>query len=106
MAFDGDGNLWIGTDGNALGHCDGLYLMPLQGPHKGHLQQFLSVPAYAECTGPLVTWDQRTVLAAVQHPGEGGTFAEPHSLFPDFGSTAVGAVPTAPRPSVVQVYRG
>ena len=70
VAFDRDGNLWIATDGNALGHCDGLYLMPLSGPHKGHLQQFLSVPACAECCGPLVTWDQRTVLAAVQHPGE------------------------------------
>jgi hypothetical protein len=41
----------------------------------------------------------------VQHPGEGGTFAAPTSLFPDFGSTAAGAVATGPRPSVVQVYR-
>ena len=100
VAFDRDGNLWIATDGNALGHCDGLYLMPLSGPHKGHLQQFLSVPAWAECCGPLVTWDQRTVLAAVQHPGEvdGASPASPRSLFPYQGDGQ-------PRPSVIQVHR-
>ena len=66
VAFDNDGNMWIATDGNALGACDGMYLFPLSGPHRGHLQQFLSVPAYSECCGPLVTWDQKTVLAAVR----------------------------------------
>ena len=98
VAFDREGNLWIATDGNALGHCDGMYLMPLSGPHKGHLQQFLSVPAYAECCGPLVTWDQKTVLAAVQHPGEvdGASPEKPASQFPYQGDGQ-------PRPSVIQV---
>lgn len=98
VAFDREGNLWIATDGNALGHCDGLYLMPLSGPHTGHLQQFLSVPAYAECCGPLVTWDQKTVLAAVQHPGEvdGASPENPASQFP-YQSDG------QPRPSVIQV---
>ena len=98
IAFDREGNLWIATDGNALGHCDGMYVMPLSGPEKGHLQQFLSVPAYAECCGPLVTWDDRTVLAAVQHPGEvdGASPEKPASQFPYQGDGQ-------PRPSVIQV---
>jgi uncharacterized protein len=100
VAFDGDGNLWIATDGNALGHCDGMYLMPLSGPHKGHLQQFLSVPAYAECCGPLITWDERVVLAAVQHPGEvtGASPESPASRFPYRPGER------QPRPSVIQVH--
>jgi secreted PhoX family phosphatase len=99
VAFDRDGNLWIATDGNALGHCDGMFLMPLAGPHKGHLQQFLSVPAYAECCGPLVSWDTRTVLAAVQHPGEvaGASPDTPASLFPYQGGGQ-------PRPAVISVH--
>ena len=100
VAFDNEGNLWIATDGNALGACDGMYLMPLSGPHTGHLQQFLSVPAYSECCGPLVTWDQRTVIAAVQHPGEtgGASPASPASLFPYDGTGQ-------PRPAVIQVHQ-
>jgi secreted PhoX family phosphatase len=77
-----------------------MYLFPLSGPHKGHLQQFLSVPAYSECCGPLVTWDQRTVLAAVQHPGEttGASPATPMSQFPYLGGGQ-------PRPAVIQIHR-
>jgi secreted PhoX family phosphatase len=99
VAFDGDGNLWVATDGNALGHCDGMYLMPLEGAHKGHLQQFLSVPAHAECCGPLIEWDDRVVFAAIQHPGEsdGATTAAPTSLFPYQGNTQ-------PRPSVIMIW--
>lgn len=98
IAFDHEGNMWIATDGNALGACDGMFLYPLSGPHKGHLQQFLSVPAYSECCGPLITWDQKTVLAAVQHPGEteGASPASPASQFPYQGDGQ-------PRPSVIQI---
>lgn len=98
VAFDGEGNLWIATDGNALGDADGMYLMPLEGREKGHLQRFLSVPAYAECCGPLITFDQRSVLAAIQHPGESdaATYASPASLFPYKGDPC-------PRPGVVEV---
>ena len=31
VAFDPTGNLWISTDGNALGTHDGLFAMPLKG---------------------------------------------------------------------------
>lgn len=101
VAFDGDGNLWIATDGNDLGHCDGLYLMPLEGEHTGHLQQFLSVPAYAECCGPLIEWSDRVVFAAVQHPGEDdeATTKNVLSTFPYQGNTQ-------PRPGVIMIWPG
>lgn len=37
VAFDATGNLWISTDGmpGTLNHCDGLYVMPLEGRSKG-----------------------------------------------------------------------
>ena len=99
VSFDKTGNLWIATDGNALGHCDGMYLMPLEGEHKGHLQQFLSVPAFSECCGPLVEWDDRVVFAAIQHPGEetGASTTNVLSRFPYQGNTQ-------PRPAVIMVW--
>ena len=95
VAFDGVGNLWVATDGNQLGSHDGLFRIPVEGPKRGHVEQFLTVPTGAECCGPLITDDGASVWIAVQHPGEsdGATFASPASSWP--GSTAF------PRPSVV-----
>ncbi len=85
VAFDRAGNLWISTDGNALGANDGLFAMPVEGPEAGHLKQFLSVPNGAETCGPFITQDQRSVFVAVQHPGElsGASFDTPKSTWPD-----------------------
>jgi len=107
VAFDTEGNLWISTDGapSTIRRNDGLFKVPLEGPERGHVQQFLSVPREAETCGPVVRAEEGVVFVAVQHPGEEGSFAAPSSLFPDYGSTAAGAV-AAPRPSVVQVWRG
>lgn len=107
VAFDSEGNLWISTDGapSTIRKNDGLFKVPLEGPERGRVQQFLSVPRDAETCGPIVRDAEGMVLVAVQHPGEDGTFAAPNSLFPDYGSTAPGAA-AAPRPSVVQVWRG
>ncbi|WP_226344203.1 PhoX family protein [Agilicoccus flavus] len=103
VTFDSRGNLWIATDGQpgSLKHCDGLFMMPLEGPERGHLVQFLSVPVGAETCGPVVSFDERTVMVAIQHPGEvdGATFATPASRFPYDGGFR------GPRPSVVQVFR-
>ncbi|PRX47657.1 hypothetical protein B0I33_105237 [Prauserella shujinwangii] len=96
VAFDRYGNLWISTDGNNLGSNDGLFSVPVQGPERGHVKQFLTVPVGAEACGPVVTDD--LVLVAVQHPGEGGTPADPESHWPDGGDTQ-------PRPSVVAVWK-
>ncbi len=104
VTFDSRGNLWISTDGQpgTLNHCDGLFMMPLDGPDKGKLSQFLSVPVGAETCGPVISKDERTVLVAVQHPGEvdGASVDKPASRFPYTGGDK------GPRPSVIQVFRG
>ncbi|WP_208321417.1 PhoX family protein [Microbacterium hydrocarbonoxydans] len=107
VAFDSEGNLWISTDGapSTIGRNDGLFKVPLTGSERGHVQQFLAVPRDAETCGPVIHDKEGLVFVAVQHPGEDGTFEAPNSLFPDYGSTAPGDVPGAPRPAVVQVYR-
>ncbi|MFC7592284.1 PhoX family protein [Nonomuraea antimicrobica] len=99
VTFDKDGNLWISTDGNALGTNDGLFVMPVKGKERGHLRQFLTVPLGAETCGPLVTSDQRSVFVAVQHPGEldGASPENPASRWPDGDQ---------PRPSVAVVWHG
>lgn len=107
VAFDSTGNLWISTDGapSTIGFNDGLFLVPLEGAERGHVQQFLSVPRDAETCGPVIHDKEGMVFVAVQHPGEDGTVAAPTSYFPDYGSTALGDFASGPRPSVMQVYR-
>ncbi|TMR94196.1 PhoX family phosphatase [Nonomuraea basaltis] len=97
LAFDRDGNLWISTDGNALGTNDGLFVMPVRGKERGYLRQFLTVPIGAETCGPLITQDQRSVFVAVQHPGEidGASPENPVSRWPDGDQ---------PRPSVAVAW--
>jgi secreted PhoX family phosphatase len=97
VTFDSTGNLWLATDGNVLGSNDGIFRVPVEGPERGHVQQFLTVPRGAEACGPLVTAGDQSLFFAVQHPGEDGTFAAPDSTWPhtdDF-----------PRPSVCVAYR-
>ncbi|TYB54775.1 PhoX family phosphatase [Nonomuraea sp. PA05] len=99
VTFDKDGNLWISTDGNALGTNDGLFVMPVRGKERGYVRQFLTVPVGAETCGPLVTDDQRSVFVAVQHPGEtdGASPEAPSSRWPDGEGSQ-------PRPSVAVVW--
>jgi secreted PhoX family phosphatase len=98
IAFDEHGNLWLATDGAALGAHDGLFAVPVKGPHRGRVKQFLTVPKGAETCGPIIT-DDRTLIA-VQHPGEldGATAEKPASQWPD-GPDSI------PRPSVVTVWK-
>ncbi|BBL80843.1 hypothetical protein RxyAA322_26970 [Rubrobacter xylanophilus] len=99
LAFDRRGNLWIATDsGGALGQNDGFFAVPVEGPERGYLRQFLTVPVGAEACGPRITPDQRTIFCAVQHPGEvdGASPDNPASRWPDGGQ---------PRPSVVSVFK-
>ncbi|MEU7906576.1 PhoX family phosphatase [Actinoplanes sp. NPDC049118] len=85
VAFDSAGNLWISTDGNALGANDGLFATAIEGSERGHLKQFLTVPYGAETCGPFITGDDRSVFVAVQHPGEitGASVEKPASTWPD-----------------------
>ncbi|NHD16324.1 MULTISPECIES: PhoX family phosphatase [unclassified Actinopolyspora] len=97
VAFDRHGNLWIATDGNGLGSHDGLFAVPVDGPARGHVKQFLTVPSGAETCGPIIT--DELVTVCVQHPGENGSGAEnPGSHWPDGGRAH-------PRPSMVAVWR-
>ncbi len=99
VAFDAVGNLWIATDGNVLGSNDGLFRVPVDGPERGKVQQFLTVPVGAETCGPLISEDQLSVFAAVQHPGEtdGATFENQSSTWPH--------TDPFPRPSVIVAYK-
>ncbi|MBT2567223.1 PhoX family phosphatase [Arthrobacter sp. ISL-85] len=111
VAFDSVGNLWISTDGapSGIGYNDGLFKVTLDGAERGKVEQFLSVPRDAETCGPVIHDDERTVFVSVQHPGEEGTFEAPHSFFPDYvpaGTTPAPGRVRAPRPAVVQVFRG
>ncbi|MCH7233091.1 PhoX family phosphatase [Glycomyces sp. L485] len=98
LAFDPWGNLWISTDGNALGSNDGLFGVALKGSNRGQVKQFLTVPVGAETCGPII--EDRHVLVAAQHPGEvdGSSFENPASVWPD----GPGSIP---RPSVVNVTK-
>ena len=98
LAFDEYGNLWISTDGNALGSNDGLYAVAVEGERRGETKCFLTVPVGAETCGPIVEGNR--VMVNVQHPGEDdeATPESPLSHWPDGGDAQ-------PRPAVVQVVR-
>ncbi|GGH46826.1 PhoX family protein [Microbacterium album] len=109
VAFDSAGDLWISTDGapGTIGYNDGLFRVPLEGPERGRVQQFLSVPREAETCGPVIHDTDGSVFVAVQHPGEDGSWDAQHSFFPDYvtpGSLAGGKW-GGPRPAVIQVTR-
>ncbi|MEC5189972.1 MULTISPECIES: PhoX family protein [unclassified Arthrobacter] len=111
LAFDSVGNLWISTDGapSGIGKADGLFKVTLDGAERGRVEQFLAVPREAETCGPIIHDEERSVFVSVQHPGEDGSFADQHSFFPDYvpaGSTPARGQVRAPRPAVVQVFRG
>jgi secreted PhoX family phosphatase len=99
IAFDTAGNMWIATDGqfSALKNMDGFYAVPVEGPERGFLRQFYATVTGAEICGPEFTPDNQTVFLAIQHPGEGGSFAEPTSTWPSGGF---------PKPSVIAIQSG
>jgi secreted PhoX family phosphatase len=97
LGFDGDGNLWIVTDGNQpAGNNDGCFVCPTEGPQRGHVRQFMSGPVGAEVAGCEFTADGGTLFLTLQHPGEAGSATNPQSHWPDGGEAA-------PRPSVVAI---
>lgn len=97
--FDIDGNLWISTDGQpgTLELADALHVVPTEGPERGNLQQFLATPYGAECASFELTHDNSNLFVSIQHPGEGGTFDDPVSVWPH-DRTGVA------RPTVIQVW--
>jgi uncharacterized protein len=99
VAFDAEGNLWVATDGNALGSNDGFFRVPVRGESRGKVRQLLTVPIGAETCGPFISDDQLTAFIAVQHPGEtdDATFENQSSTWPDRNGY--------PRPSVITVHQ-
>ena len=111
VAFDSVGNLWVSTDGQpgTIGLNDALFKVPVAGPERGRVQQFLAVPIDAETCGPVIHDRDGSVFVAVQHPGEDGSWGAQRSRFPDYVPSTGTAAPgdfAGPRPSVVQVTRG
>lgn len=97
VTFDKVGNLWISTDGmpKTLEINDGIFAVPVEGEERGYVRQFLSGVKGCEICGPEFNTDDTALFLNVQHPGEGGTYEEPISTWPD------GSGP--PRPSLVVV---
>jgi secreted PhoX family phosphatase len=97
IAFDNLGNLWIATDGQPsaadIGRPnDAIHAVPTEGHGRGHLRQFLSGPKEAELCGPEFSDDQKTLFAAIQHPGEGGGIPNTISTWPERTAYAKPAV--------------
>ncbi len=102
-AFDNRGRIWITTDRSSLqqayGTGDGLYAADTLGNGRALTKLFFRGPVGAEICGPCFTPDNKTLFLAVQHPGEGSSFAQPSTRWPDFK----GDMP--PRPSVVAINK-
>jgi secreted PhoX family phosphatase len=100
ITFDTTGNIWISTDGlpNSFEQGnDGLFATPVSGEERGYLRQFFSAVNGSEVSGPVFNTDSTALFTSIQHPGEGGTFEEPVTLWPD----GVGVT----RPSVVLITK-
>jgi len=97
LAFDGQGGLWIQTDGNYSNTEDfagmGNNQMLFGNTETGEIARFLVGPKECEITG--ITWsaDRKTLFIGVQHPGEKGD-----SHWPDGGDSV-------PRSAIVAITR-
>ncbi len=101
VAVDSAGGLWVSTDGQpgSIGYNDALFYVPVDGPERGRVQQFMAVPCGGETCGPQVKLEDGYALVAVQHPGDfsGATYESPASYFPYDGKF------DGPRPACIQI---
>lgn len=115
LAFDTAGNVWITTDGapDVFGDCNDMVVVASTPPGaaRPQLNRFLVGPLGCEICGPTLSPDERTFLAAIQHPGEADADrndygdlrweqpdTRPYSSFPDGGGAW-------PRSAVVYVRK-
>ena len=94
LAFDGDGRLWIQTDGGqpdvkvngtAVKQNNQMFVAD---PVTGDLRRFLVGPKGCEITGWTTTDDARHLFVNIQHPGENAPAGDPdaESNWPDRGA--------------------
>jgi secreted PhoX family phosphatase len=113
LAFDGDGRLWIQTDGNFSNAGpyagQGNNQMLVADPVSGEIRRFLVGPSGCEITGITWTPDQRHVFVNVQHPGEYGSHPNKPAVEPAEDPLAFSKWPEAsggrPRSSTVVVWK-
>ncbi len=77
IGFDGDGRLWIQTDGNYSNKGDyagmGNNQIPGSDPTSGEVRGFLTGPIACEITGLTFSPDYRSLFVGIQHPGDRST---------------------------------
>lgn len=113
LAFDRSGNLWMVTDIStykagqepyASFKNNGLFYIPMSGPHAGRALQVGSAPVGAEFTGLSFTPDGSTLFMSVQHPGEDSVALDnPKSRWPGGGAAGKAGARDIPRSSVVAI---
>ncbi|MBT8125510.1 MAG: DUF839 domain-containing protein, partial [Gammaproteobacteria bacterium] len=97
-SFDKNGKIWIATDGfNLSGKADGVWVSATSGKDKALSRLFLRAPIGAEICSPCFTPDYKTMFCSVQHPGDGSSFDQPSTRWPDFDENM------PPRPSVIAI---
>jgi secreted PhoX family phosphatase len=98
IGFDGDGRLWIQTDGKYSNSGDyagmGNNQMLCADPYSGEIRRFMVGPVGCEVTGLAFAPDYRAMFVGIQHPGEAGG-----SSFPDHSPGM------CPRSSVMVISR-
>ena len=92
-----------GGDGNTVTAASGTQTRRGALATTDNLRRFLVGPMDCEITGLAYTPDYQTLFINVQHPGEGGTLANPISAWPASQSGA--AAGRRPRSATVVVTR-
>ncbi len=79
---DGDGRVWIQTDGNQPAGANNQMLASDPAVTDGNgvpeIRRFLTGPVECEVTGVITTPDRRTMFINIQHPGEDGGSSWPN----------------------------
>lgn len=101
LTFDNKGRLWVCTDGMAktTGKNDGLFVIDtsLSTRETPTPELVLRVPNGAESTGAEFTPDGKTLFLSIQHPGEGSSFENPSTRWPEFAKLQ------PPKPAVIAI---
>jgi secreted PhoX family phosphatase len=76
---------------------DGVFAVPTDGPDRGYLKQFFAGVPGGEVSGPVFNPDNTALFVSIQHPGEGSSFDDPSTSWPETSGP--------PRPTVVVIQK-